>query len=366
MDYNKVIEDLVDQAKVALKLGDMRTIGLDIGLSAVKIAEVEEKNGAYEIKRYASVALPEGALIEDEIQKDEEIIDAIVACFKKAGITNKQVCLGLSGPNTVTRKLQLAGGTDEEIEDQVTWEAEQYLPFGLDESKLSFHIIGENEGGGVDVVIAAAHDNVVESFVAIANQSGLKVKIIDLDVIALANMFELCSNVDLDDPASSWLVIDFGAQKTELLIYKNHTIVFTKEMPIGGSMITEEIQRQLGVNHKEAEDLKIVGDSNGNLPEEIVAIMDDVVEAFFSEIKKTIDFYISSTSDESMVSCFVTGGASQITGLVEGLQGLLNMEIEILDPTVGMSLGKGLGGKVVEDLKVRGIAALGLAMRSLE
>ena len=111
----------------------------------------------------------------------------------------------------------------------------------------------------------------------------------------------------LEDESQSWILIDLGAQKSEFVIYKNHKIMFTKEIAIGGVMITEEIQRQMGVNYYEAEDLKCNGDDNGNLPEEILEIIDDVVDSFFAEIKKTVDFYVSSTSDESFVECVLTG-----------------------------------------------------------
>ena len=351
--------------KDTLKLGSSKVIGLDIGLSAVKACLVEKsgKNN-YKLSRYASITLPEAALIEDEIQKQEEIIDAIQKAVGRLKTKLTNVCVGLSGPNTVARKLQLAGGTNDEIEEQVSWEAEQYLPFEIEESSMSFHNIGENEGGGVDVLVCAARKDILLNFKELVENAGLKVKIVDLNVTAMINVFELVMGNKLDEPDQSWLLLDLGAQKTSFIIYKANKVQFVKEMNIGGVMITEEIQRQMGVNYEEAEDLKSNGDENGNLPEEILEIIDDVVESFFSEIKKTIDFYISSTSDESLVGCLLTGGGALIPGLIEGLEALLGVDVTILNPFEALEYDeKGVHEEQINDIAYRGVCAIGLGMR---
>jgi len=366
LDPKKILNDIISQIKDALKIGPKGLVGVDIGLSAVKVAQVSgnEENG-YTLLAYGSHPLPEGAIIEDDIQKEEEIIDAIKQAIEKAGIKSVNTCIGLSGPNTVARKLQLAGGSDEEVEDQVSWEVEQYIPFSIETSKVSFHIVGENEGGGVDVIVAAAKGEVVETYKDLLIQAELKPKIVDLGVLSLVNVFEHLYFEKLEDPNHSWIVIDLGAQKAEFVIYKNHKIMFTKEIAIGGVMITEEIQRQMGVNYYEAEDLKNNGDENGNLPEEILEIIDDVVESFFAEIKKTVDFYISSTSDESFVECVLTGGSCVIPGLIEGLEALLGISVSIINPFEEIDYDKkNIKEEQLNEIAYRGVSVLGLAMRS--
>ena len=147
-----IINRFVYGIKDALKIGSSTIVGIDIGLSAVKVAEVVElKGGRYKLTKYSMIPLSEGALIEDEIQKEEEIIEAIREALVSGKISSKIASIAISGPNTVVRKLQLAGGSNDEIEDQVLWEAEQYLPFDIDSSTVSSHLFGENLGGGVDV-----------------------------------------------------------------------------------------------------------------------------------------------------------------------------------------------------------------------
>lgn len=367
MDLQKQIEELGDRLKDALNIGPKSVLGIDIGMHSIKIAEVHKlSENSYKLIRYASVQLPEAAIIEDEIQKQEDIIDCLKHALKISKIPLKNVCLGLSGPNTIAKKLQLVGGSsEEELEDQVMWEAEQYLPFGLFESSIAFDVLGENEGGGVDVIVGAARNDTIESFKEIVVAADLKVKIVDLAVLAFVNVFDHVKQEQHESTDASYILLDIGAQKMDFVIFKNDTIGFTKQMNIGCVMITEEIQRQLGVNYNEAEDLKITGDQNGNLPEEILEIIDDVVESFFSEIKKTLDFYVTSTSDDSFDGCFVTGGGALIPGLMEGLEALLGVKVEVINPFERIDFDKKIPEDQINDIAYKGVVALGLAMRQL-
>lgn len=366
MDFQKQLEQITDNLKDSLNIGPKNVIGIDIGLHSIKVAEVQKlSEKSYKLLRYASVALPEASLIEDEIQKEEDVVECLKQALKKAKITHKLACLGLSGPNTIARRLQLVGGSADEIEDQVMWEAEQYLPFGVFESSIAFDVVGENEGGGVDVIVAACRNDTLEAFREVLTKADLKVKIVDLSVLALVNVFQHVVSEKQEDEYASSILLDIGAQTMNFVIFKNDTIAFTKEVSVGCVMITEEIQRQLGVNYQEAEDLKIIGDQNGNLPEEILEIVDDVVETFFSEIKKTIDFYVTSTSDDAFEGCYVTGGGALIPGLLEGLEALLGVKVQNLNPFEKIAYDKKIPDDLVNDIAYKGVVAIGLAMRQL-
>ncbi len=362
MDIVKEIKKLITN----LTLGSKAIVGLDIGLSSVKMALIEKKGTDYSLLKYGSAILPEGAIIEDEIQKPEEIVEAIRQVTQDLQVSPLVCTIGISGPNTLARKLQLAGGSDEEIEDQVIWEAEQYLPFDIEDSKVGFHLIGENEGGGVDVIVAAAKNDTILNFKEMVEQADGIVKVVDLGILAVTNVFELVMGNELAETDQSYLILDMGAQTTYFIIYKSGVIAFSKEINVGGVIITEEIQRQMGVNYFEAEDLKTHGDENGNLPEEILEIIDDVVETFFSEIKKAIDFYVSSTSDESLIGCAVTGGSALIPGILEGLEALLGVDVRVLNPFDAISYKSGdFTEEEINQIAYRGVQVLGLAMRRM-
>jgi len=357
---------ITNKLKEALDFGKKSFIGIDIGLSSIKVAQVQKKkNGTFKLIKFSSSLIPEGALIEDEIHNEEDIIDSLKEALDEIGLSNCDCCIGLSGPSTFARRLQLAGGTEEEINDQVMWEAEQYIPFDIEDAALSHHVFGQNEGGGMDVLVVAAKKQIIDTFKDLVEKVKIKVKVIDLDSLAIVNVFDSILSKELKKD-SSYIVMDVGAQKTSLVIFRNHRIIFVKEMEIGGLMVTEEIQRQMGVNYSEAEDLKTNIDENGNLPEEVVDIIDEVLDTIFSEIKKTIDFYLTSSSDESLSSCFITGGCTLLPGLIEGIEALLGMEVKILNIFDSIDYDKkNIDEDELENIAYRGVAALGLAMRDL-
>lgn len=367
MDLKNIIDNIKDRVGETFYVGPKGVIGIDIGLSAIKLAEVVHVSDEnFKINRFATIELPEGTIIEDEIQKEDEILQALQKGIKELGSSNKFACIGISGPNTLIRRLQLAGGSSEEIEDQVTWETEQYLPFPVDEGNISFSVVGENQGGGVDVIIGAAKKSVIASFKEVVERTNLKVKIVDLNAAATINVFESVMGNEVKQKGKTWILMDLGAQKTHFMIYKNGILVFFKEINIGGLTITEEIQRQMGVNYSEAESLKIHGDGNGNIPEEIVDLINQVLDTFFTELKKTIDFWVNSTSEESFDGCVLTGGSALIPGFPEALQELLETEVQILNPFTTMSYNQNnISEEMINEIAFKGVCAIGLAMRSL-
>ena len=367
MNLNDVIGKIRDKIGDIFYVGPKGVIGIDIGLSAIKFAEVIQVSpDVFKINKYTSIPLPEGTIIEDEIQKEDEISKALRNGIKELSSSNRFVCLGLSEPNTLIKRLQLAGGTEEDLEDQVIWETEQYLPFPIEDGNISFSIIGENQGGGVDVIIGAAKKSIIQSFKDIVERTKLRVKIVDLNAAATINVFEAVMGEEVKDLGKTWIVMDLGAQKTHFMIYKNGVLVFFKEINIGGLTITEEIQRQMGVNYNEAESLKIYGDGSGNIPEEIVDLINQVLESFFSELKKTVDYWVNSTSEEAFEGCILTGGSALIPGLPEALQELFETDVQILNPFTVMTYNESnITEDMINDIAFKGVCAIGLAMRSL-
>jgi len=360
-------DEIIELIKGLVGVKNTQVLGLDIGLSQVKMANVIPTGNGYKLTRYVALPLPEATLIEDEIQKEEELKQTIVNCLEEIDGKNKQICLGLFGPNSVVRKIQLPGGSEEEIEDQVLWEAEQYLPFPVDESNIDQYIIGENAGGGVDVVVGAARQDMLLTYKGLVEDAGAKVKIVDLSAIALSNIFEFTMADEIQaNENSSWLILDLGAQKTICIIYKDGMPMFIKEIQIGGVMITEEIQRQLGVNYQEAEDLKTIVDENGNLPEEISTIIRDLSTKFISEIKKVIEFYVTSTSDDSLIGCYVTGGSVQLPGILEGITESLGIDVSILNPFRVLEVDKSFSEEELSEIAYTGCIAIGLGMRQVK
>ncbi len=365
MDLKNLTSAIQDQINDILAPSTVGVIGIDIGMSAIKFADVTKlSDGSYKVNKFVSKNLPDGTVIEDEIQKEDELLSILQEGLKDLNSSLKTVCLGLSGPNTLIKRLQIAGGLAEEVEDQVTWETEQYLPFPLDEGNISYSVVGENSGGGLDIIVGAVKKTVLATFKDLVERANVKVKVVDLNPAAVFNVFEYVMGESAMSKGKTWILMDLGAQKTNFMICKNGILVFFKEINIGGLTITEEIQRQMGVSYEEAESLKIYGDGKGNIPEEIVDLINQVLDTFFSELKKTVDFWSSSTSEEEFDGCVITGGSSQINGLAEALQELFETEVQILNPLDKMTYNQNnISEEVMSDLSSRGVCAIGLAMR---
>jgi len=357
------LKDQIDEFLGKLNPGGI--FGIDIGAHSIKVCEVNGAPKKFKVDKFGTFVLPEAAIIEDEFQKPSEISEGLLEAMNRAGIKSKTGCLGLYGPNTMTKRLNVPEGTKEEIEDHIMWEAEQYITFGADESQVSFHIIGENEGGGKDALVAAARTDTVESFSSILAEAKISPKIIDLNVLALSNVFEEVYRDDLEEYGQGSIILDFGAQSTKVIIYKRGGPIFTKEIQVGGGLVTEEIQRQMGVSYEEAEDLKTNGDEKGNLPEEILSIINTQIDQQIAEVKKSINFYITQGSAEKVNYCFVTGGNSLLPGLVEKLAVSTGLEVKRIDIFSGIKIDHNKAGQGLEHLSAISAVAVGLAMRKV-
>lgn len=336
---------------------------MDIGSHSIKVCELAGSPGKLRLERFGVFTLSEAALIEDEVQKPSEITEGVIEAFNRAKIRSRTICLGLFGPNTMTKRLNVPEGSAEEVEDHVMWEAEQYITFGADDSQIDYDIVGENEGGGQDAIIAAAKNDLIDSYTELLKSANIQVKVVDLNVLALSNVFEQVAGKNLDEFSQGTLLLDFGAQTTKIVVFKRGAPIFTKEIPVGGGLITEEIQRQMGVSYEEAEDLKTTTDANGNLPEEILNIINIQLDKQMSDIRKNINFYVTQGSAERVNYCFVTGGASLLPGLIDKLSEASGLSVERLDVFSAVKVDEKKIGHSLDQLAAISPIVIGLAMR---
>lgn len=358
------ISDAIGQLR---SVGSTDLVAIDIGLTSVKVVEVSMKDETRaKLTKFGMAPIPEGAIIEDEIQMPDEVVDAIKEALDDGKIKTKSASLAFWGPNSTSKRLQVPDGTEQEVEDQVLWESEQYIPFGVDESKISHFVIGENEGGALDVIMVAAREDVVQNYQNLLADAGLTPKLVDLSVMCLNNIFEFSVGKNIELYNDGTVIIEIGAQITRIVVYKFDGPIYSKELMMGGGIITEEIQRQMGLNYEDAENLKCYGDDSGNLPEEIMVIINSALETFMSEIKKSLNFFLTASTEDKIRHCFITGGTSLLPGIVEGLQGILEIQVDELNPLTRFDYSeRALGKDKVEFLKSQGAVVLGLGLRQL-
>jgi type IV pilus assembly protein PilM len=361
---NQILDVIIDK----LALGNKSIIGIDIGSSMIKMIELEEYSGMnFKISKYASLVLAEGTIIDDEIQNEDELLNALLLCLKQLKSKRTNVCIGLSGPGTVMKKIQMPGELGpEEMQDQSEWDIEQYLPFKLEEANVSSSIIKENIGSLSDVFVGAAKKSLVNSYRAIVEKANLKVKIVDLNSAAILNVFELVLGSQVNSRGANWLLLEVGAVKLKFIVCKAGVLSFYKEINLGGNTITEEIQRALGVTHKEAESLKILGDGSGNIPEEVLEIINQVTTSLIAEISTARDFWLDASGESELSGCIVTGGGALIPSLNERLTEELGVVVEALNPFTKITYNKNnITDEMVHEIAYQGVCAIGLGMRRI-
>jgi type IV pilus assembly protein PilM len=350
----------------SLTVGAQEVIGLDIGASAIKMVEMDKTGeDSYKISRYTSVPLAEGTIIDDEIHNEDELLRALRLGLKQLKSKRLNVCIGLSGPNTILKKLQLPDGLPvEELEDQVEWDLEQYLPFPVEEAHISSSVVRINPGSLTDVLAGAAKKALVNSYKTTVEKANVKVKIVDIAAAAALNVLDLVYKTQLSVRGSNWLLLDVGASKTKFLVCKGGILTFTKEINIGGNSITEEIQREIGVTFLEAQSLKIHGDGQGNIPEEVLLIIKQVMMTFMSEIATTRDFWLNASGEHEFNGCALTGGGALLPGIIEQLTEVLSTEVLVLNPFSKITYNKNtITEDMINEIAYQGVSAIGLGMR---
>jgi type IV pilus assembly protein PilM len=347
--------------------GSKSVIGVDIGSSMIKMAELDHlAGGNFKILKYASMPLAEGTIIDDEIQNEDELLQTLTYCFKQLKSSRKNVCVGLSGPNTTMKKLQMPRELNaEELQDHSEWDIEQYLPFSLEEANVSSSILRVNPGTLSDVFVGAAKKSLVSSYKTLIEKLTYKVKIVDLGSAAILNVFDHVLHEEITARGANWLLLEVGAARSKFIICKGGILTFFKEINIGGNTITEEIQREMGVTHNEAQSLKIQGDGNGNIPEEVLEIINQVMATFIAEVVTTRDFWTSSSGESEFGGCAVTGGGALIPGINELLAEALETEVIALNPFSKMTYNKSnIKEDMIDEIAYQGVCAIGLGMRS--
>jgi type IV pilus assembly protein PilM len=236
-------------------------VGLDIGSSAIKLVEVEKKRSGWVVRSFSSVTLPEDTIVDGEIVNQAAVVESIKTLLKEAGPRSKVVCTSVAGASVIIKHISIPKTNPKELEDQVYWEAEQYIPFDMKDISLDYEVVAEDSGDGkMDILLVAAKKDFIDKRLSTVKESGLEPQILDIDVLALANVF--WENYEMT-PDNAVVLVDVGASLTKINIVSHNTTIFTRDVAIGGKNLTQEIQNKLGISFQEAEVLKIDACSTG-------------------------------------------------------------------------------------------------------
>jgi type IV pilus assembly protein PilM len=339
------------------------TVGLDIGSHSIKICEFAEAGKKMKLLSLGTAQLPAGAVEDGELKDPEVVAEIIKNLIKNLGIKSKKVAISISGYSVIMKKINLAVMTDDELQHHIQAEAEQYIPFDIDEVYIDYQDLETNKENEerTDVMLVAAKKDVVNKFIDMLNSIGLNVVVVDVDAFALENSYELSMGQE-----GNVILVDIGSSKMNINIISQGASVFARDVFLGSRQLTEQIQSRLGVSFEEAEDLKICaqdpGDQIGGLEETFASACNQWV----LEIKKALDFYNSNYPDSPIDKMVLSGGGVHIKGLREYYSAESNLDVDIFDPFVATVFdGKKVDSEYVAYLGPEMAISTGLATRKV-
>jgi type IV pilus assembly protein PilM len=343
-------------------------VGIDISSTAVKLLELTKVGNGYRVESYAMEPLPERSVENKDIKELEIVGDAIRRLKARAKPTAEHAACAVAGNSVITKIVTMTSGlTDNEIRETIEADANQYISFPLEEVNLDFEIIGPNEKepeARMDVLLAAARNDVVDSRTAAMELGGFKVKVVDVERYALENALVLLAKDDPEINAEETLaLVEVGSHSTTIYILSHSKIIYTFEEPFGARALTERIQIKYGLGYPEA----IHAQRNGGLPESYeTELLIPFKREMAQQVNRMVQRYCNSPTAERLSHVLVSGGCAAISGLVELLNEEIGGHVTIANPFIAMSVSNKVDKKDLMNDAPALLIACGLALRTFD
>ena len=342
-------------------------IGVDISSSSVKMVELAEGGrGGYRLEAYAIAPLPRDAVVDGNITGLDQVVEIVKQTWKLLGSREKRLALSLPAAAVISKKVLMAAGLrEEDMELQVELEANQYIPFSLDEVNIDFQVLGPAAAADeVEVLIAAARKEKIEDRVAAAEGAGLKVAIMDMDTYATEAAYALASTqLSNNGRNQTVMIIDIGATTMHINVLHDNQSVYTREQAFGGTQLTQEIQRRFGLSPEEAE----IAKSRGCLPESYGSeVLQPFMQSLALEISRAMQLFTSSTQYNRIDHLMLAGGCASIPGVDVLVQERTRVNTVTANPFTGMALSSRVKPQQLAADAPSLMIACGLALRRFD
>lgn len=336
-------------------------VGIDIGSSSVKLVQLQEHKGGYQLINVGIIPLPPEAIVDNTLMDSTSIVEAIKNLTSSLGVKIRDVACSISGNSVIIRKISLPAMPPEELEDQIGWEAEQYIPFDINDVNMDFQILSSDsiDPLKMNVLLVASKKDIINDYVAVFNEAGLQLSVVDVDSFAVQNAFEI--NYDVK-PEEVLALVNIGAGVMNINIIKGGVTLFTRDVQMGGNIYTEEIQKQMGVSGVEAESLKTLADEacSDSLRDVIGRVHDSITQ----EIRRSLDFYNSTASEDRVSKIFASGGCTKTFNLVNSISEKLGLPVEIINPFIKLQYAdKDFDPEYLQEIAPLMVVTVGLAIR---
>jgi len=342
-------------------------LGIDIGSSSIKMVMLKESRRGYRLEAFGMAPLPPEAIVDGSLMDSSVVVQAISDLVRSQKIRRKEVATSVSGRSVNIKKLTVPKMTRQELAENIRWDLEQYISHHADEVYADAEILYEGEDGQMDVLLVAAKRDLVSDYVMVLNEAGLKAVVVDVDALAAQNAVEMAVGFD---ESSTVAIINMGASVTNLTIVSRGVTAFVRDLTIGGNLITEEIQKNLGISYEEAEALKIGGrlgeDVDAIVPQEVERIIAQVSGQIAGEIQRSLDFFASPTNTQ-YEKIYLAGGTAKIPSLQRMISDRSGAPVEVINPFASVEVDrKRFDVDYLEEVAPMATVAVGLALRREE
>jgi type IV pilus assembly protein PilM len=343
-------------------------LGLDITTSSVKLIELSMSGGQYRVESYAAEATPPNSINEKAIVDANAVGDAIKRAVKRSGARAKEAAVAISGDAAITKVIQMPRTLSEnELEGQVEMQADQYIPFPMEEVSFDFEVIGPSDKDPemLDVLLVATRSENVEQRLAACAAAGLTARIVDVEAFALENACRLLTHQMNDGGLGRVIaVVDFGASSTTFSVLRDLKVIYTRDFAFGGQQLTEEVMRTYGLSMEEAGRAKKEGGLPGNYETDVLSpFIDDMCQ----QVSRSLQFFLASGAGrEQPEQILICGGCANIPGAAEMIQSRVGIEAQRGDPLGQMKVSQRAKAQAVKKDATALLTACGLALRSFD
>ncbi len=339
-------------------------VAVDIGSNSIKMVQLSKNGSQYSLVRWGKEELAAETIVDGSIMNTGEIIDVIK---RLTNATNtKNVVVSVSGNAVIIKRITLQAMSMDELEEQIKWEAEQYIPFDINDVNIDVHILegAHPDPSQMDVLLVAARRDLINENLSLLQQAGLTPSVVDVDAFAIANMFKV-NYPELNDMGTVALV-NVGHNTVNIHVLRDGISVFTRDLSSGGAAFTEELQRALTISNEEAEKLK-VGDDDNPMTLEVEQILASAADALANEIRSTLDFYLSTSMDGVIDRILLSGGAARTPRFAAALYNQTRIAVEEVDPFRNVMIdGPDVTTDVLDELAPQFAIAVGLGVRTAD
>jgi len=336
-------------------------IALDIGSTFIKLVQLKGSGKSYSLAKFGMVPLPAEVIVEGAVMDANRVSEAIKELLVAQKIKTKEVVLSVSGSSVIIKRISIADMTDEELAESIKWEAEQYIPFSIDDVNVDFQKLGPGAAEGqADVLLVAVKKDKINDYVNLVKDAGLEPVVVDVDAFALANMCELNYEVE----AGITALLNIGASVMNINILRDGVSIFTRDITVGGNRYTEALQRDANLSYDDAEKIKRGETVEGADRDQLNGIIATVTEDIVGEIQRSFDFFRSTTGSDKVSRVLLSGGCAKISQFTKVLSERLEIPVDIINPFKNIKVDpKYFEAGFISDAAPLAAIAVGLAMR---